>query len=280
MHGQTDARASFGRGKRMIAAPFQLTDADLVAAVARVLWPLARIAAMLAAAPLFGARTVPVRLRAALGFALAIVAAPLVPAPAGIEPFSPEGAVVLLREAAIGAGLGFLLQMAFGAVAMAGEIVAFGMGLSFASIVDPERGVGAPLVGQYFVVLATLLFLALDGHLALISLLVESFRSLPPAATGLTSGGFLELAGWGARMFEAAVLVALPAAAALLVASLSIGLIARSAPQLNVFAVGFPLTLMLGIVALAVGLPALAPQFERLLEAALGEARTLIGAWQ
>jgi flagellar biosynthetic protein FliR len=258
----------------------QLTDADLLALVARVLWPLVRIAALLAAAPLFGARMVPVRLRTALAFVLALVVSAQVAAPPNVDPFSLAGAIVLVREAAIGAGLGFLLQMIFGAMGMAGEIVALSMGLSFASVVDPERGANVPLVGQYFVVLSTLLFLALDGHLALVSLLVESFRLLPPASSGLGAAGFFDLAGWGARMFEAAVLVALPASAALLVASVSMGLIARSAPQLNVFAVGFPMTLLLGLVALALGVPSLAPQFEHALEAALAEASTLLGAWQ
>lgn len=257
-----------------------LTDADLLALVTRVLWPLVRIAALLAAAPLFGARTVPVRLRAALAFVLALVVSAQIAAPPNVDPFSLAGAVALAREAAIGAGLGFLLQMIFGAMGIAGEIIALSMGLSFASVVDPERGASVPLVGQYFVVLSTLLFLALDGHLALVSLLVESFRLLPPAATGLGADGFFELAAWGARMFEAAVLVALPASAALLVASVSMGLIARSAPQLNVFAVGFPMTLLLGIVALALGIPSLAPQFEHVLEAAFTEASALLGAWQ
>jgi flagellar biosynthetic protein FliR len=163
---------------------------------------------------------------------------------------------------------------------MAGEIIALSMGLAFASVVDPDRGVSVPVIGQYFVVMSTLLFLALNGHLALLALLIESFSVLPPGVDGLGAAGFGELAGWAGRMFEAATMVALPAATALLVAGVSMGLIARSAPQLNIFSVGFPLTLMLGIVALLFSLPLLAPQFEALMQGALETGRTVVEAFR
>jgi flagellar biosynthetic protein FliR len=128
--------------------------------------------------------------------------------------------------------------------------------------------------------MSTLLFLALNGHLALLQLLIESFGLLPPAVAGLGTAGFVELADSAGRMFEAAIMVALPAATALLVASVSMGLIARSAPQLNIFAVGFPMTLMLGIVALLFSLPLLAPQFEQLLVLVLEAGRSLLGGFR
>ncbi len=260
-------------------ALLQLTDKQLLALVAGVLWPFVRIGAMLVAAPMFGARAVPVRLRIALAFLLAVLVHGQISVPADTDPLSLAGALLVGREVLIGAAMGFLLQMTFGALGMAGEIISLAMGLSFASVVDPDHG-GVPLVGQYFTVLAMLLFLALDGHLALIALLVDSFRLLPPAAHGLAADGFWTLGAWAGRMFEAAVLVALPAAAALLVASVSMGLVARSAPQLNIFAVGFPMTLMLGLVALVLALPQLAPQFQHMLGAALDAGRALLGAWQ
>jgi flagellar biosynthetic protein FliR len=243
-------------------------------------WTFARIGALLVAAPLFGARTVPVRVRVMLALLISATVFPQVAVPVDVEILSLAGFVLLAREIVIGFALGFLVQMLFGAVAMAGEIIAMSMGLAFASVVDPDRGVSVPVIGQYFVVMSTLLFLALNGHLALLALLIESFSILPPGAEGLNAAGFAELAGWAGRMFEAAMMVALPAATALLVAGVSMGLIARSAPQLNIFSVGFPLTLMLGIVALLFSLPLLAPQFEQLLQAALDTGRSVVEAFR
>ena len=254
--------------------------AELMRWITAVMWPFVRIGALFAAAPLFGARTVPVRVRVALAFVLALVVAPVLPPPVQVDPLSLAGALVAVREALIGAVLGFLLQMVFGAMAMGGEIVALSMGLAFASVVDPERGVSVPLVGQYFVTFSTLVFLAFDGHLALVTLLVESFVMLPPAAEPFGAAGFWEVAAWGSEMFQAAVLVALPAAASLLVASVSMGMIARSAPQLNVFAVGFPLTLTLGLVVLALTLPGLGTQVESVLESVFVAMRDVLGAAQ
>ena len=243
-------------------------------------WTFVRVGALLVAAPTFGARTVPARVRVILAILIALVIFPQVPVPDGVAVMSGGGALLVAREVLIGVSLGFLLQLLFAAFATAGEVVALSMGLAFASVVDPDRGVSVPVVGQHFVVLATLLFLALDGHLALLVLLLESFTLLPPAASGLPAEGFWELAQWVSRMFEAAILVALPAATALLVASISMGLIARSAPQLNIFAVGFPMSLMLGIVALLFSLPLILPQFEQLLAAVFDAGRSIVMVWQ
>jgi flagellar biosynthetic protein FliR len=257
---------------------FSVTDAELSHWVAGVMWPFVRISALLAAAPLFGARTVPVRVRAALAFLIALLVAPIVATPGEVEILSATGAVAIGREALIGLGLGFLTQMMFAALAMAGEIVALSTGLAFATIVDPERGNSVPLLGQYYVILATLLFLALDGHLALLDLLVRSFEPLPAGALGITAAGWWELVGWGSQMYRGAVHVALPAATAVLLANVSIGMMARSAPQLNVFAVGFPITMLLGIVFLLFSLPALDPQLGDLLADVLSHGAAVLGA--
>jgi flagellar biosynthetic protein FliR len=241
-------------------------------------WTFARVGALLVAAPLFGARTVPVRVRVLLALLTSFAILPRVAVPTEVEVMSGAGALLFAREIVIGLTLGFLVQMLFGAVAMAGEIVAMAMGLSFASVVDPDRGVSVPVIGQYFVVISTLLFLAQNGHLALLALLVESFSLLPPGVDALGSAGFWELSAWASRMFEAAIVVALPAATALLVASVSMGLIARSAPQLNIFAVGFPVTLILGVVTLLFSLPLLEPQFEQHVLAVLDTGRSILVA--
>jgi len=238
----------------------QITEAQLLDWVTTLVWPFLRISALLVAAPLFGARTVPVRVRVGLAVVLAFLIAPLYPAPTAVEPFSAAGVVAAGREILIGLGIGFLVQMMFAALAMAGEVVALSTGLAFATMVDPDRGGSVPLVGQYFVIFATLLFLAFDGHLALLTLLLQSFEPLPSGGAGLGANGWWELVAWGSDMYRGAVLVALPAAAALLLANVAMGLVARSAPQLNIFAVGFPVTLLLGLVFLMLGLPALGSQ--------------------
>lgn len=256
---------------------FTVSDGELTSWVGSVVWPFVRISALLAAAPLFGARTVPVRVRAALAMLIALLVAPMLPSQTPVEILSREGAVAIGRETLIGLGLGFLTQMMFAALAMAGEIVALSTGLAFATIVDPERGNSVPLVGQYYVILATLLFLAFDGHLALLDLLVRSFEPLPPAGDGIGASGWWGLVAWGSQMYRGAVQVALPAAAAVLLANVAIGMIARSAPQLNIFAVGFPITLLLGIVFLLLGLPALEPGVGELLGDVLDRAGAVLG---
>jgi flagellar biosynthetic protein FliR len=258
----------------------ELLPNEILSRLPAFFWTFARVGALLVAAPLFGARTVPVRARVMLALLISFAIVPQVAVPTGVETMSAAGALLFAREIVIGFALGFLVQMLFGAVAMAGEIIAMSMGLSFASVVDPDRGASVPVIGQYFVVISTLLFLAQNGHLALLALLVESFSLLPPGVDGLGIAGFWDLAAWGSRTFEAAIMVALPAATALLVAGVSMGLIARSAPQLNIFSVGFPVTLMLGIVALLFGLPLLAPQFEQHMFAALETGRSVLVAFR
>ncbi len=245
-----------------------------------LLFTFVRIGALLVAAPMFGARTVPVRVRIALAALIALVMFPSVTPPADLDLVSAAAAVMIGREILIGVSLGFLVQLVFSAVATAGELVALSMGLAFASVVDPERGTSVPVVGQHFVVLSTLIFLALDGHLALLLLLGESFVWLPPSTAGLGANGFAEIALWMGEALKSAVLVALPASTALLVSGVSMGLIARSAPQLNIFAVGFPMTLMLGIVALLFSLPLLAPQLEQMLAQVLAAGQAVVLAWQ
>lgn len=257
-------------------ALLQASEAQILAWLSGLMLPFLRIGALLMAAPLFGARTVPMRVRISLALLVALVVAPLFPSPP-LELFSVAGVLALGREILIGLALGFLVQMMFAALAMAGEIVALSTGLAFATLVDPDRGGSVPLVGQYYVIFSTLLFLAFDGHLALLALVMQSFEPLPAGAAFAMTDGWWQLVAWGSQMYAAAVLVALPAAAALLVANVCMGLVARSAPQLNIFAVGFPVTLLLGIVFLALTLPSLAPQLGGLLQDVLAAGAGLVG---
>ncbi|OOG26200.1 flagellar biosynthetic protein FliR [Thioalkalivibrio denitrificans] len=241
------------------------TTAEITAWVGALLWPFLRISAMLIAAPLFGAGTVSVRIRVGLAFILALVVAPLIPTPPAVEPLSLAGLAIAVQQVVIGASIGFILQMVFSALTQAGESIALSMGLGFASMVDPQQGVQVPVVSTYFVIMATLMFLALNGHVAIIELTLQSFYTMPIAVDGLARADLWALVSWGSTMFVYGLLVAMPAVASMLLVNLSMGVITRAAPQLNIFAVGFPMMIMLGFILLMVTIPVLMPQFTELL---------------
>ena len=246
------------------------TTAEITAWVGSLLWPFLRIGAMLVAAPLFGAGTVTVRIRLGFAFLLALVVAPLIPLPPAVEPLSLAGMVISVQQILIGLTIGFVMQMVFSAMTQAGETIALSMGLGFASMVDPQQGVQVPVVSTYFVIVSTLIFLALNGHVALIELTLMSFHSMPVAVDGIVRADLWNLVNWGSTMFVYALLVALPAVASMLVVNISMGVVTRAAPQLNIFAVGFPMMILLGFVLLLLTLPVLLPQFTELLAEAFG----------
>jgi flagellar biosynthesis protein FliR len=248
----------------------QFATAEITAWVGSLLWPFLRIGAMLVAAPLFGARMVTVRIRLAFAFLLALVVAPLIPVPPAVEPLSLAGLVISAQQILIGLTIGFVMQMVFSAMSQAGETIALSMGLGFASMVDPQQGVQVPVVSSYFVIMSTLIFLALNGHVALIELTLMSFDSMPVAVDGIVRGDLWALVSWASTMFVYGLLVALPAVASMLLVNLSMGVITRAAPQLNIFAVGFPMMILLGFVLLLLTLPVLVPQFTELLADAFG----------
>jgi flagellar biosynthetic protein FliR len=232
-----------------------VTDTQVIDALTAWLFPFFRIGALLMAAPVFSAAAVPMRLRLLLALVITILVAPLLPATATVDPLSATALVVLAQQIAIGVAIGFVLQLAFNALVFGGQVVAYSMGLGFAHLMDPQNGVQVPTVSQFYLVFATIAFLAVDGHLRLLFLLVESFTALPIAADGITQGALWTLAQWGASLFADGLLLALPVVAALLLVNIGMGMVARAAPQLNIFAVGFPVTLGLGFILMWVTLP-------------------------
>ena len=163
--------------------------------------------------------------------------------------------------------MGFILQMVFGAMVVAGQTIATSMGLGFAATIDPQNGVQVPVVSQYFLILATLVFLALNGHLLLIETIVESFYLWPIASGGLPENLAMQTVTWISAVFKGALLIALPAVAAILLVNLAFGVMTRAAPQINIFAVGFPITIIAGFIMIFLSLPVFLPQFTTLLEA-------------
>lgn len=256
---------------------FNLTTGQIEAWIGQLFWPFLRIGACLMVAPIFGARFVPLQTRIVLAGAITLIVAPLVPPPAGVAPFSGAGVIVTANEILLGIAMGFVLGLIFDSLAMGGQLLSNSMGLSFAFNVDPLRGASTPVLGQFYMLLVTLTFLALNGHLALLQTLAEGFRTLPVGGTGLGQEGLWMVVLWGEQLFTGALAVALPGMAALLVVNLAFGVMSRAAPTLNLFAVGFPLTLFLGLVIVLAGLPAVQTSFIQLIGVALDFVRSLLG---
>ncbi len=255
-----------------------LSTGQLAIWLSQLFWPFVRIGACLMVAPPFASVSVPARIRIVLAGAIALTVAPLVPPPAGIEPLSAAGVVVTVQQIVIGVALGFSLRIIFDAVEVGGQLIANSMGLSFAYNVDPLHGTETPVVGQLYSILVLLTFLALDGHLRLLQTLAEGFRTLPVGAGGLGTDGLWQLVEWGTQIFGAALAIALPGVAALTIVHLAFGVVSRAAPQLNLFAVGFPISLILGLAVVLASLPMLQSGFVRLIDDAFGMVRGLLGA--
>jgi len=247
-----------------------LSGAEIAAWLGSYLWPLFRIAAMIVAMPIFGSILIPVRVRLMLALAITSIVAPVLPATPAVDPLSLEAVLIILQQIIIGVAMGLAMQLVFNAVTTGGQIIAMQMGLGFASMVDPQNGTQVPVLSQLYLLLVTLLFLGLNGHLVMIEMVAESFTVLPVGADGLTRNGLWLLAGWGSQMFAGALWLALPAVASLLVVNIAFGVMARAAPQLNIFAIGFPVALMMGFVVILFTLPAVVPQFESLVTDGFG----------
>ncbi len=246
------------------------TGAEIAAWIGSYLWPLFRVGAMIAAMPIFGSILIPVRVRLVLALAVTSIVAPVLPAVQQIDPLSLDAVMIALQQMLIGVAMGFSMQLVFNAVTTGGQIIAMQMGLGFASMVDPQNGTQVPVLSQLYLLLVTLLFLGFNGHLVMIEMVAESFSAIPVAADGLTRNGLWTLAGWGTQMFAGALWLALPAVASLLVVNIAFGVMARAAPQLNIFAIGFPVTLMMGFVVILFTLPAVVPQFESMVNDGFG----------
>lgn len=250
-----------------------ITTQQILDAVALGMWPFVRITGLCMVAPVIGGRLVPVRVRILFAAVLTLIVVPLVDTPTP-QMLGLGAAIVAVREVAVGLAMGFAIQMVFDALVIGGQTIAMSMGLGFATMVDPQRG-SMPVLSHFYVLIGTLMFLALNAHLALVGVLVESFRLLPPGAEGLAAERAWDLVSFGSRMFSGAMQMALPAVASLLVVNLAFGVMSRAAPNLNLFAVGFPVTMLLGFIILAASVGNIAPVLEALLDDALSLAASL-----
>ena len=235
------------------------TGTEIATWMGSYLLPLFRIAALASVAPIFGSRLVPVRIRVAISIVLTIVVVSIIPPPENIQPLSLNGVLVIAQQILIGFAMGFAMLMVFSIFVTGGQIIALSMGLGFATMVDPQNGAQVPVVSQFYQILVTLAFLALNGHLILVEVLVESFTTIPISSQGLSGNSYWEIVSWGSYLFQGAVVLALPVIAALLVVNLALGIIMRASPQFNILSIGFPITLTLGFVLILVTLPTFLP---------------------
>ncbi len=255
------------------------TDEQLMMLVVSYFWPFARIAAFVAVVPVFGARVIPARIRLLVAISLTMIIVPVLPPPpTGIDPFGLDGILTTAAQVMTGLAMGFAVKLIFSAIETGGHIMAQTMGLGFAQMNDPANGVTVPVVSQFYIIIATLLFLALNGHLVVIDVLAESFQMLPISMQGVSNDGLWVLILWSSWIFTGAVIISLPVVVALLLVNIAFGIMMRAAPQLNVFAVGFPLTLTFGFIFMLVSLPIFLPQFSSLIEHALMAVGNLVSA--
>ncbi len=205
----------------------------------------------MAMVPLFSMAAVPTRVRLILAVFITVAVAPQLSLPPPIDPFTGAGLVVMLQQIGIGLAMGLVFLIIFQAFVLGGYFVSMGMGLAFATMADPVNGTNTPVVSQIFTILVTLLFLALNGHLLVIQVLVDSFSYLPVGFDMLSRESIWQLIKFGAYIFSAGVLMALPVVTSLLLVNFAFGIMSRAAPAMNIFAVGFPITLLTGLVLLS-----------------------------
>jgi flagellar biosynthetic protein FliR len=228
--------------------------------------PFLRLSGMMVVAPIFSAPGFNFRTRALLAIILAALVAPSLPTPPFDNIFSGRGLFAGITELGVGIIIGFVLQLAFAAAVFAAQAQSMTMGLGFAMAVDPQNGVQVPVVAQFFVILITLLFLTLDAHLALISAVVESYKLIPIGAIGISQEIFSRITALGSIVFVWGMLMALPVLTALLFINIALGVVTRAAPQLNIFAVGFPVTIMSGLLIMIIVMPVYLDVMTRLVE--------------
>jgi len=238
-------------------------------------WPFVRVGALLAIFPVLSSRSVSTRIKLIIAVIMTIAVMPSVQLNSPIDPFTNAGLVMAFTQAGIGLAMGLAFVVVFQAFTLAGQMLANGMGLGFASMVDPSTGVSAPLVSQFFTIIVSLLFVSMDGHLLVIRMLADSFHTMPLDGHFLSTLSLKEFVWWGGHMFTWGIIISLPAMTALLMANIALGVISRAAPTLNVFSIGFVITILGGFVLLWWLLPLLAEQFRWFMHEALKMVQAL-----
>ncbi|MBX9961189.1 MAG: flagellar biosynthetic protein FliR [Burkholderiaceae bacterium] len=242
------------------------SEAQIMAWLTPLLWPFLRVLAVFTAAPIFSSRSFPVRARILLALLVALSAQATLPPMPVIDLNGPAVLGVVIQQVGIGLAIGFVVRVVFAAFELAGEVVGFQMGLNFAAFFDPALNNQSSAVARFFAYMASLLFVVLNGHLLVLMAVTRSFEVFPVTQNFLEALRLMQLYTLGTELFASALWIALPMLALLLFTNLALGIISRVAPQMNVFAIGFPVTLAVGLVGLTATLPMLDQPFQSLLE--------------
>jgi flagellar biosynthetic protein FliR len=258
--------------------PVTLNAADVSLWVSRLWWPTLRVGGFVLSAPIASEATIPSFIKIIMSVSLAFLMSPLARVPADLSIFSGTGLFAAVQELLIGVAIGMVVQLAFAALTFAGQSVSLTMGLGFATLVDPQHGANTTVLGQMFMIFGVLTYLAVDGHLMLLGALAQSFQTLPIGVPHVDGNFLLSVVSWGAHVFESGLLIALPAVIALLIVNLALGVVTRAAPQLNLFGIGFTITLICGFFALTVGIEGTMAGISRIIDNALSTAAELVAA--
>jgi flagellar biosynthesis protein FliR len=233
-----------------------------------LLWPLTRVLGVITAAPIFGDTAIPNQVKLGFGVVLTLIIVPTISALPQFDIFSFQGLLILVQQLIIGLAIGFSMRLVFAAVAMAGQLIGMSMGLGFASFFDPQSQGQSTAVSQFLVLLAMLVFLSLDGHLMMVSAIAESFVTMPISLHG-TGLNPMRMVLWGETIFSSGLLLAMPVIAALLITNMALGVLTRTSPQLNIFGIGFPVTLSIGLFVLALSLQGMLKPIENMIQTGL-----------
>lgn len=254
---------------------FTLLAADIADRFMVLLWPMIRISALLMVAPVLSLDAITIRIRIVFAFALTWLIYPLMDWPQ-LDPTTAQGLVEVFNQAAIGLLMGLMLQIVLAAVVVGGQTIASKMGLAMASLMDPNFG-NVPVIAQLLVIMASLIFLGLGGHVLMLELLLQSFQLLP-IGTGLISIDAMgSLIAWSSMMFTGAVLLSLPILVVLLTVNIGLGVVTRAAPTLNIIAVGFPALILVGFGVLYASMDSISARIQWLWMGAFAQVRMILG---
>lgn len=246
-----------------------ISEAQLAAWASPIFWPFLRVLAVFTTAPVFSSRAFPTRAKVALAFFVALATQASLPTMPVIGFNDPQALGVVVQQVGIGLAIGFAVRLVFSAVELAGEVVGFQMGLNFAAFFDPTLNAQSSAVARFFGQMTSLLFVVLNGHLMVLMAINRSFQSFPVDQNFLEALRKMSLFRLGTDLFASALWIALPMVGMLMFVNLALGIISRVAPQMNIFAVGFPITVVVGLVGIAVTLPMLDQPFIALMGRAI-----------
>ena len=243
-----------------------LTEAQVVAWLSPLIWPFLRVLAVFTSAPIFSSRAFPVRARVGLALLIAIAAQPSLSGQPVISITGPEAFGAVAQQLGIGLAIGFTVRLVFSAVELAGEVVGFQMGLNFAAFFNPSLNTQSSAVATFFGQMSTFLFIVMNGHLMVLMAIIKSFDAFPVDQNFLEAARQLKLYSLGSDLFASALWIALPMLGMMMFVNLGLGIVSRVAPQMNIYAIGFPITLTVGLIGIAVTLPMLDQPLMALME--------------